>query len=139
MIDPDTGALYQLQDALCVLASDAAFQAEYVLRHGYGENLDELALEFNAWYEAGEVWVFHKNLTAEQLASLYRLDRQLDAMSGKENAQLWWAEALGDETWVRVRRFAKEALKTFGLEFGPGLRQKLWKRWPERWVRDPMQ
>ncbi len=33
-IDSDVGALYQLQDALCLLADEADAQGDYLLRHG---------------------------------------------------------------------------------------------------------
>ena len=48
-IDADFGALYQLQDAICLLASSSEVQADYLNRHGYGECLDELALNLEAW------------------------------------------------------------------------------------------
>jgi hypothetical protein len=104
--DADRGALYQLQVAICLLASGAEVQIDYLERHGFGDCLDELALNLEAWFLAGETWEFHRILSREQIASLERVDGQL----------------------------AREALQALGYEFEPDLREVLRRRWPASWV-----
>ncbi len=70
LIDADVAALYQLEDALCLLAEEVDAQRDYLLRHGYGDCLDELALQLAAWYEPGRKWVFHKLLSNAQLEAV---------------------------------------------------------------------
>jgi hypothetical protein len=136
LLDPDVGALYQLQDALCHLAEEADAQREYLLRHGYGDCLDELALDLAAWYEPGKNWEFHKLLTEGQLAAVGILDAQLAQMSEAEARHLWRSAALNEPAWVEVRRLAREALHTFGFEWHSGLRLQLMERWPSSWWHD---
>ncbi len=133
-IEPDLGALYQLQDAICLLASSSEVQADYLHRHGYGECLDELALNFGAWYQTDETWEFHRILMDGQLAALEPLDKQLDRMSGEENEELWSTDALDGSEWMMVRQLAREALRAFGYEFHPELRRELSHRWPDSWI-----
>src|SRR5260370_24328504 len=135
-IDPDVGALYQLKDALCHLAEEADAQRNYLLRYGYGDCLDELALQLGAWYEPGEKWEFHKLLTIEQLGAVGTLDVQLAQISEAGLSHLWWSETLNEPAWMEVRLLDREALHTFGFEWHPGLRRELMERWPSSWRHD---
>lgn len=133
-IDSATGALYQLQDAVCLLASEPEHQADYLDRHGYGTCLDELALNLDAWYHTGETWEFHRLLNADQLASLELLDKQLEWMSREENKGLWLTDALNSQEWMLVRQLGRNVLDAFGYEFQTGLRRELSRRWPDSWA-----
>jgi hypothetical protein len=135
VIDPDVGALYQLQDALCLLAEEGDEQRDYLLRHGFGDGLDELALDFAAWYAPGQNWEFHKLLSMGQLEAVGTLDAQLTRMSEPELGHLWWSKALNEPAWAEVRLLARKALHGFGFEWHSGLRRELIARWPTSWDR----
>jgi hypothetical protein len=69
---------------------------------------DELALEFDhSWKAAADSHAF----TPDQRSILTQLDAFLGGISGREHAELWTDQALGDAPeWQQIRILAREAL-----------------------------
>jgi hypothetical protein len=77
---------------------------------------DELALDFDHWLEVCES---NGYVDKELLPHLRRIDKQLDIMSGEENANLWTVPALQSHAaWKLVRGFAHAAIDAAGWPHG---------------------
>jgi hypothetical protein len=73
--------------------------------------IDELALEFDDGFRLAPTFIERGWLNEAALPVLTQLDKQLNAMSGRHNAELWHAEALTTRAeWDRVRALARLAL-----------------------------
>ena len=96
----------QLKDALQVLAQSAEVQLAYF--PDFVAKADELALDFNHFYEA-----CLPEMTAEQVRAASRIDMRLGDMSGPTGP--WSDEDLRNAgEWVEIRQLAKRALEVFG-------------------------
>ena len=125
---------FELQHTLCLLASEADEQTDYLAREGYGWNIDELTLEFERHYTPGYEHYFHQLLTGEQLAQLRRISDKVESMYTKPE-YAWDISDLHSTDWGELRELAKGALKTFGFSWGLDIRERLSATWPAGWER----
>ncbi|MFJ1760400.1 hypothetical protein ACIOD2_08795 [Amycolatopsis sp. NPDC088138] len=99
--------LRNFREALARLTWPAGRQQEWLREIGIPVCADELALEFDDFYEVIGAWGGH----GEAAPALAELDRLLARMSGEVNAHLWTPEALvAEPDWQRVRELATAAL-----------------------------
>jgi len=111
-------ALRELRQALNHLAAESDEQIRYIHENRF--HWDELALDFHAVYVLLPQLEAERYLTHGQAQGLRAIDRQLEVMSGHENARLWTDEALQSAPeWEAVRRLAQAALTLFSEECDP--------------------
>jgi hypothetical protein len=101
-----------------VLASPAARQCAYLSDLGerigvhFGTNVDELALEFDAYYAPAAPIMDELGWSGAVEEALVVLGAQLDSMSGPTHASLWTTDALASAPeWAKVRHVAAIALE----------------------------
>jgi hypothetical protein len=101
--------LEQLIVALSRLARPAKAQIAYLEALGAEQSVDELALELD---DVAEAALSTPGLLSVGQQDLLRdLDRQLEAMSGPEHADLWSQRGLGTSpAWTQVRATARAIL-----------------------------
>lgn len=98
---------------------------------------DEIALDINESYEVAREWGL---LEAPVAALLEEIDRDFEAMSGQEHAELWTDEALATSPeWQKQRDRARRALALMGearadaeLKSNPGRVYVPCASWPAR-------
>jgi hypothetical protein len=93
-----------LRKAVERLAAPERDGVTYLRSLGTYPQLDELALSFSE-----ELLRVRDDLPVGH--PLLALDEQLDEMSGQQNAGLWAATALQEESWTTVRRLARSSLE----------------------------
>ncbi len=97
--------------SLQALAAPAEIQLQ--LFPDFDWKVDELAIEFDQWYQ-----VMRRRsalFTAKARKLLEDLNRKLDEMSGPENSQFWLEDTLrSDATWENIRDLARHALSAIG-------------------------
>lgn len=116
------GAEQQLQWAIQALAQPANIQPS--LFPSYVMVPDELALEFDHWYEVGSRQ-FGSSWTREQRNSLDALNHMLIEMTASAQSEVWHGkQTLLHPQWAKVRHLADMALQVFGWPQGlpPGER-----------------
>ncbi len=97
--------------SLQALASPADIQLE--LFPDIVLKVDELAIEFEQWYEL--IKRRHSFFTPKQAALLEELNQRLDEISGPDNEHYWLEETLRtDAILEQIRNLAKRALQAFG-------------------------
>jgi predicted RNA-binding protein with EMAP domain len=100
--------LQQLKHSTQALALPSAMQFE--LFPNFVEIIDELALDFNHWFQC--VLQSDNLLNDEQLQALQKLDQVLENLT--KNKQAWSKKALKNgEEWNEVRQFAQDVLESF--------------------------
>jgi hypothetical protein len=110
----DEPVLTHLRQALQALALPAESQLR--LLPDFAEDVDDLVLNFDHWWEAASVG-HGADLTTAQADALRAIERLLDDMSGQRNARLWTRTAVRDDVlWSRLREVAQAALRAFGWE-----------------------
>ena len=73
---------------------------------------DEIALDLNHWFEVARDWGL---LEPPVAVVIEEIDREFEAMSGQEHAELWTEEALGTSPeWQKQRERARKALELMG-------------------------
>ena len=93
------------------LAAPADQQVAYLKRLGTAPCADELALELNYIVAMLDQFVAQGLLSPVQASAIQAVDQKLDQMSGSQNDELWWEEALHRRPeWAEVRRLAATAL-----------------------------
>ncbi len=97
--------------SLQALAAPAEVQLQ--LFPDYDWKVDELAIEFDQWYQVMKRR--HSLFTAKARKLLEDLNRKLDEMSGPENSRFWLEETLRtDAAWEVIRDLARHALGAIG-------------------------
>jgi hypothetical protein len=97
--------------SLQALAAPAEVQLQ--LFPGFDWKVDELAIEFDQWYQ---VMKRRRSLFPVKARKLLEdLNSKLDEMSGPENSQLWLEDTLRtDAAWEMIRDLARHALNAIG-------------------------
>lgn len=72
--------------------------------------VDEFALELHDNALLLDQFVELGFLSAQDAAAVRKLDAQMEAMSGPENAALWTVEALDTSEWNNIRESARAIL-----------------------------
>ena len=116
MMEPDQIRRW-LVSSVEVLASPAARQFAYLSDLGprtgvrLGANVDELALEFDAYYAPAAPIMDELGWSGAIENALALLNAQLSSMSGQANASLWTTDAVVfAPDWANVRELATVAL-----------------------------
>ena len=103
--------LEQLTEALQWLAAAPKEQIRLLGTLGMPTNIDELALQYDSIAAAAPDMLRKGELNKIQSDRVTELNTLLDAMSGRNNAELWTANALESSShWQRVRDLARECL-----------------------------
>jgi hypothetical protein len=97
--------------SLQALAAPAEIQL--TLFPGFDWKVDELAIEFDQWYQ---VMMRRRSLFPMKARKLLEdLNRKLDEMSGPDNTRFWEEETLRTDTaWETIRDLARLALNAIG-------------------------
>lgn len=113
--DSRQALLEQLIVPLSRLARPAKAQIAYLEALGAEQSADELALEFD---DVAEAALSIPGLLSEGQQNLLRdMDRQLEAMSGPEHADLWSQRGLETSpAWTQVRAVARAILEELHAE-----------------------
>ena len=107
--------------SLQALAAPAQVQLE--LFPGFVLKVDELAIEFDQWYQV--VKRRRTIFTPKQRKILEKLNRQLDDISGPDNLHYWMEETLRTDTmWEKIRKLARTALVALGWTAESPLKMK---------------
>jgi hypothetical protein len=98
--------------SVAVLALDGEGQVAWASHlESHVALIDELALEFDDGFRLASRFIERGWLNEAALPVLAQLDEQLNAMSGRHNAELWHVDALTSRAeWGRVRVLARMAL-----------------------------
>ena len=97
--------------SLQALAAPAEVQLQ--LFPGFDWKVDELAIEFDQWYQVMKKRRSLFTSTARKL--LEDLNKKLDEISGPENSRFWLEETLRtDAAWEAIRNLARHALSAIG-------------------------
>lgn len=103
-----------MEKALDTLALPPNEQAAYLLKGGYGDCADELALEFDDAYQIIRGYFGKQRLQAEAENLLESIHSQLQSMSGPEHSGFWTTAALKKmPEWTSIRALALRARRTF--------------------------
>jgi len=97
--------------SLQALAAPAEIQLQ--LFPDFDWKVDELAIEFDQWYQVMKRRRTAFTIRAQKL--LEDLNRKLDEISGPENSRYWMEDTLRtDTTWETIRDLARLALGAIG-------------------------
>jgi hypothetical protein len=97
--------------SLQALAAPAEIQLQ--LFPGFDWKVDELAIEFDQWYQVIKRRRTLFPVKARKL--LEDLNKKLDEMSGPDNSRFWMEETLKtDSAWESIRDLARLVLNTMG-------------------------
>jgi hypothetical protein len=97
--------------SLQALAAPADIQLQ--LFPDYDWKVDELAIEFDQWYQVMKRRLTYFTTKAQKL--LEDLNQKLDEISGPENSRYWLEETLQtDGAWEAIRDLARLALNAIG-------------------------
>lgn len=103
-----------MKKALEILALPPDEQAAYLLKGGYGDCADELALEFDDAYQIIKRYFGKQRLPTEAEHLLESIHSQLQSMSGPQNSRFWTTAALEKmPEWASIRALALRARQTF--------------------------
>ncbi|MFX0169735.1 MAG: hypothetical protein ACFE89_10320 [Candidatus Hodarchaeota archaeon] len=97
--------------SLQALAAPAEVQLQ--LFPDYSWKVDELAIEFDQWYQVMKRRQSY--FSTKQRRLLEDLNRKLDDISGPENLRYWLEDALRtDAVWETIRKVARKVLEALG-------------------------
>lgn len=109
MTEEGATLLRRLDEALERLSANAADQEGYLRSLGMG-NADELALDLEDVRSAATPVLEREERGGDVIERVETLDRELDAMSGPDRANLWTFAALhSSPQWEKVRQLASDA------------------------------
>jgi len=96
-----------LREAAELLAAEPDIQLKHLEKIRAGQNLDELALEYDAIAAAARDMLLCGEITSTQCAAVGALNDLLTRMSEANNQRLWTTEALRSAPeWREVRKVA---------------------------------
>lgn len=105
-----------MKEALETLALPPNEQASYLVKGGYGDCTDELALEFDDAYQTIKGYFGKKRLPSEAERLLESIHVQLKSISGPQHSEFWTASALKEKgEWKSIRDLAflaRQVLRT---------------------------
>jgi hypothetical protein len=97
--------------SLQALAAPAEVQLQ--LFPGFDWKVDELAIEFDQWYQV--IKRRYALFPAKARKFLEDLNKKLDEISGPDNSRFWMEETLRtDSVWEAIRDLARLALNAMG-------------------------
>jgi hypothetical protein len=100
-----------LKFAIQALALPSDIQLQ--LFPNFGCTVDELALDFDHWYDC-IIQQSKDKLTHRQIDLLVEINHSFEQMSGTERSELWSKEALEtSKEWAEIRKLAKQTLEAF--------------------------
>lgn len=103
-----------MKEALETLALPPNEQAAYLLKGGYGDCTDELALEFDDAYQIIKGYFGKQRLPSEAENLLESIHSQLNSISGPQHSEFWTTVALKErQEWASIRELALRARQTF--------------------------